>query len=56
MEDPSYAYLHCALLDRATLTIITFRFKSPHIDMHEQYLQKGMFVRMANFDIESKGI
>jgi hypothetical protein len=38
MEDPSYAYLHCDLLERATLTTITLRVKSPHIDMHEQYL------------------
>jgi hypothetical protein len=41
MEDPSYAYLHCDLLDKATLTTITFKIKSPHIDMYEQYLQKA---------------
>jgi hypothetical protein len=35
MEDPSYAYLHCDLLDRATLTIITLKVKSPYIEMHE---------------------
>jgi hypothetical protein len=28
--------------------------KSPHIKMHEQHLQKGMFVEMENFGIESK--
>ncbi len=38
MEDPSYAYLHCDLLDRATLTTITLRVKSPYIEMHEQHL------------------
>jgi hypothetical protein len=44
MEDPCYAYLHCDLLDRATLTIITLKVKSPYIKMHEQHLQKGMFI------------
>ncbi len=34
MQDPSYAYLHCDLLDKAILTIITLKVKSPHIDMH----------------------
>jgi len=38
MEDPSYAYLHCDLLDKAALTIITLRMKSPYIEMHEQHL------------------
>jgi hypothetical protein len=27
MEDPSYAYLHCNLLNKATLTTITFKVK-----------------------------
>ncbi len=53
MEDPSYAYLHCDLLDKATLTTITLRVKSPYIEMHEQHLQKGMFVKVENFNIES---
>jgi hypothetical protein len=35
MEDPSYAYLHCDLLNKATLTTITLIMKSPHINMHE---------------------
>jgi len=35
MEDPSYAYLHCDLLNRATLTTIILIMKSPHINMHE---------------------
>jgi hypothetical protein len=35
MEDPSYAYLHCDLLDRVALTTITLRVKSHHIEMHE---------------------
>jgi hypothetical protein len=38
MEDPDYAYLHCALLDKATLTTIIVRVKSSYIEMHEQYL------------------
>ncbi len=38
MEDPNYAYLHCDLLDRAALTIINLKVKSPHIEMHEQHL------------------
>jgi hypothetical protein len=35
MEDLSYAYLHCDLLDRASLTIIILRVKSPSTKMHE---------------------
>jgi len=41
MEDPSYAYLHCDLLDNATLITITLRVKLPYIKMHEQ--QGGKF-------------
>ncbi len=54
MKNPSYAYLHCDLLDRANITTITLRVKLPYIKMHEQYLQKGMFVRVEFFCIESK--
>jgi hypothetical protein len=54
MEDPSYAYLHCDLLDMAVLTTITLSVKLPYIEMHEQHLQKGMFVTVENFNIESK--
>jgi hypothetical protein len=43
MEDPSYAYLHCDLLNKALLTIITKRVKLPHIEMHEHHLQKVVF-------------
>jgi copper(I)-binding protein len=53
MEDTSYAYLHCDLLDNTPLMTITFKVKSPHMKMHEQYLQNGMFVR-DNFSIDSK--
>jgi hypothetical protein len=38
MENSSYAYLHCDLLDKATLITITLRVKSPYIEMHEQHL------------------
>ncbi len=38
MEDPSYAYLHRDLLDRAILTTITLRVKLHYIEMHEQHL------------------
>ncbi len=31
MEDPSYAYLNCDLLNRVALTTITLRVKSSHI-------------------------
>jgi len=54
MEFPSYAYLHCDLLDMSTLTTITLKVKSPHIEMHEQHLQKNMFVKVKFFGIESK--
>jgi phage tail tube protein FII len=35
MEDLNYAYFHCDFLDKATLTTITLRMKSPYIKMHE---------------------
>jgi hypothetical protein len=35
MENLNYAYLHFDLLNRAALTIITLRVKSPYIKMHE---------------------
>ncbi len=40
LEDTSYAYLHYDLLHNTPLMTITFKVKSPHIKMHEQYLQK----------------
>jgi len=54
MKNPGYAYLHCDLLDSAILTTITLKVKSPYIEMQEQHLQKGMFVKVENFGIESK--
>ncbi len=43
MEDLSYAYLHCDLLDRATLTTIkVLKVKLPYIEIHEHHLQKCM--------------
>jgi copper(I)-binding protein len=54
MEDLGYAYLHSNLLDKATLTTITLRVKLPYIEMHEQHLQKGMFMKVENFDIKPK--
>ncbi len=30
MEDPSYAYLHCDLLDKVARTTITLRVKLPY--------------------------
>jgi hypothetical protein len=52
MEDLGYAYLHCDLLDKAALTIITLRVKLLYIEMHEQHLQKGMFLRVEIFGID----
>jgi hypothetical protein len=37
-EGPSYVYLHCDLLDKATSTTITSKKKSSHIKMHEHLL------------------
>jgi len=58
MEDSNYAYLHCDLLDRVALTTITLRVTSPHIKMHKQHLQKGMFVKVKFFCIDQnpKGV
>jgi hypothetical protein len=41
------------LLNLATLTTIILRVKLPYIEMHEQHLQKCMFLRVENFGIES---
>jgi hypothetical protein len=39
MEDLNYAHLHYDLLDKVALTTITFKgVKSPHKNIHEQYL------------------
>jgi hypothetical protein len=54
MEDPNYVYLHCDLLNKVALTIITLRAKSSHIEMHKQHLHKRMFVKVKSFGIESK--
>jgi hypothetical protein len=54
MKYPSYAYLHCDLLDKVALITIILKVKLPHINIHEQHLQKGMFVRVENVGIESK--
>jgi hypothetical protein len=35
MEDPSYAYLYCDLLNKIIMTKITLKVKSFHIKMHE---------------------
>jgi len=53
IEDLGYAYLHCNFLDKVALTI-TLRMNLSYIDMHEQHLQKGMFVRVNFLGISSK--
>jgi hypothetical protein len=52
-KGPSYVYLHCDLLDKATSTTITLKMKSSHIKMHEDLLQKDMYVRVVKFGIKS---
>ncbi len=54
MEDLGYTYLHCDLLDKVALTTIILKVKSPNIEMHEQHLQKCMFMRVEFFCIGSK--
>jgi hypothetical protein len=53
-KTPGYAYLYCNLLNRVVLIIIILRVKSLHINMHEQYLQKCMFMKVNFFGIKSK--
>jgi hypothetical protein len=55
MEDPSYTHLHYDLLDKVALTMVTLRVKSPHIQMNEQFLQKGIYLRVENFGICKQG-
>jgi len=52
MDDPGYAYLYCELLNQVGLTMITLWVKSPHIQMHENVLQKGLYIKVENFGIE----
>jgi hypothetical protein len=40
MEYPSYAYLHCDLLNKVILNMLILRVKSPHIEMNEQLLEE----------------
>jgi hypothetical protein len=54
MEDASYVYLHCDLLDKVVLTTFTLRVKSPHIEMSEHLSQKGMYLRFFFLGIKSK--
>jgi hypothetical protein len=54
MEDPSYDYFHCDLLDMRALITITLGVKSSQIEWHCRLLQKGMYARVENFNIESK--
>jgi hypothetical protein len=54
MEDAGDVYLHYDLLDRVVLTTIILRVKSPHIEMYEHLSQKGMYVRVNFFGIESR--
>ncbi len=51
MNDPYYVYIYCELLDIISLTTITSRVKSPHIQMHEN-VQKRFYVKVENFGIE----
>jgi len=39
------------LLDRVGLTMVALKAKSPHIEMNEQFLQKGMYTRVEIFYI-----
>ncbi len=52
MEHLGYAYLHCDLLNRETLVIIILKVKLSYIEKNEHHLQKGMFVKIKNFEIE----
>jgi hypothetical protein len=55
LEDPSYVYLHCDLLDGIALTTIILKVKSLHIEMHiNTFWQKCMYVTMKNFGIGPK--
>jgi hypothetical protein len=41
MENPSYTYLHCDLLDKAALTTITLKVKSPYIECMSNICKKA---------------
>jgi len=52
MENPCYSYLHFDLLDRITLTMLTLGVKLLFIELHELFLQNGIYVKMNFFGIE----
>jgi hypothetical protein len=52
MENPCYLYLHFDLLDRITLTVVTLRVKLYLIELHELFLQNGIYVKVEIFGIE----
>jgi len=54
MDDLGYGYLYCKLFDRVGLIIITLLVKSLHIQMHENVLQKGLYVKVENFKIKAR--
>ncbi len=54
MDDLGYGYFYCKLFDRLGLTIITLLVKSLHIQMHENVLQKGLYVKVENFKIKAR--
>jgi len=54
MDDLGYGYLYCKLFDWVGLTIITLLVKSLHIQMHENVLQKGLYVRVEIFKIKAR--
>ncbi len=49
ITNPNYAYLHCDLFNRVTMTIITLKVKLSHIKTHKQHLHKGMFMKVEIF-------
>jgi hypothetical protein len=54
MDDQGYAYLYCELFDWICLITITLHVKSLQIQMHENVLQKGLYVKVENFGIKVK--
>ncbi len=58
MGDPSYAYLHCDLLDKVALTIVLLRVKLFHIKMMKNICKRACLWRLKTLALNQnlKGV
>ena len=49
-----FAYLHCDVIDRSSLTTMTMSLKSLEIEQHQTKFHVGLVLRIENFGIPLK--